>query len=316
MWKKTIYALIVLIFIYAFFIRFYELWYQSFWIDEWFSSIKSLAMLANNMLPVLWDGSIKLSQYLHLFLQSISYKFLGVNDFAWRVFSILFNIWSWIVLLFFSKDLLKVKYKEYYLIWVLWVIILFLFSSREITWARQARFYSMLWFIFILISYFLYKYFILNEKKYFKYVVLSLSIWIWFHSFIWSLLLVFIIFTSIKYYKEDIKYSEYKTEIKWILIAVWLLIFQKWLFVFFWTGWGIVPIINDVWELSIQYSKNYHIHLLDKLWIIYILFFGGLIRMFFKDFQKWLFFSLIFGINFYFISYKLCLFHSRYMLHL
>ena len=55
------------------------------------------------------------------------------------------------------------------------MMFIFTFSTWQIIWSREARFYEILSFIYLLDIYFLWKYFVKNNDSYFLYfLILSL----------------------------------------------------------------------------------------------------------------------------------------------
>ncbi len=315
--KKIFFLILGIIIIYGSFLRFYHLWFQSFWIDEGYSSIVSYFMQLNSFIPKLPSGIYDFSQYFFNFFQTVSFALFWTSDFSARLFSVLLNILTWLLLLLFSYEWIVYLYKKpnkklvYIVLIVLWV--LFYFSNWEIIWSRQARFYSLLVFLFLLCLYLLFKVFILNDEKYFKYLVILLSIWIVFHPFMWSLLLIFLIYLWYEVYKNKKLPKEY---VNWLII--WLIIFliQKWIIFYF--AWNVNLWLNphDIWSLEKYYVNYYNKHLFFQLWIIYILFFIWIIYLLYKDTKLWFFVLLAWFVNVYTITHKWILFHTRYVFHL
>jgi len=315
--KKYFYILLFFVLFYAIFLRFYYLWFQSFWIDEGYSSIVSYFANLNNFIPKLPTWIYDFSQYFWTIFQVISFKLFWLSDFSARFFSVILNILTWLIVLLFTSKLINWQKwdKNNIIVYLtlLIVAILFYFSNWEIIWARQARFYSLLAFLFILITYLLFEVFILKNKKYFRYLMIFLPLWLIFHPFLWSLWVVFLIYFWYQLF-EDKKID--KREIIWLF--VWAFIFLIFKFIFFYFSNKIWIWVHpvDIGNLSNWYIKYYNIHLIENLWIVYILFFIWMIILLYKIPKIGLFFLLIWFINFYVITHKWIMFHTRYVFHL
>jgi len=315
--KNTFYIVLWIIISYWFFLRFHNLWFQSFWIDEWYSSIVSYFANLNWFIPKLPSWIYDFSQYLFTLFQVISFKIFWVSDFSARFFSVIFNILTWWVLLLFVykflANFLKEKNKNIVYFVIILLAILFFLSNWEIIWARQARFYSLLGLFFISIVYFMFEVFFLKNKKYFKYLILSLSFWLIYHPFIWSLLPIFLLFLVLEIWNDKKLDKKY---LYWILIW-WVLFFlQKLFFYVFSKNINIWVNPTDIWNLAKYYMMYYHNHLLENLWIVYLLFFISIIILLFKKTKFGIFILLVWFINFYVITHKWIMFHTRYVFHL
>lgn len=255
--KKAWFFCIWIIFAYLIFILFYKLWYQSLWIDEWFSNYISKWIALN------WF--YKSNYFLFEWLQAICFKIWWFTDFWSRFPSVIIQICSIVLMFLFPYKLTKNKY-----IWIICALI-FWFSQFEIAWARDARFYSLVQLIFIswltTITYWI------RDKKT---IYLNLSIilsWIWiiFHPFLYMLWAITWIMFLYQYKKiwtfKDLFTKKYL--FTWILVIFWLICL-----IWFWTIWHVFEkneIGDKTWSMRKTYLILYNWHILWELWIIYVL---------------------------------------------
>lgn len=296
--NKLFWIVSFVVVVYFLFLTYYNLWYQSMRIDEWFSSVWALLLEFNpKYIP----------QYLWFFFWE--------NDFFARMFSPIFSLVTVLVLFFWSISFFKFEKVKYYYLWAAFILLLFCFSEWIIIRSRQARFYSLLMTIFVVSLYFLWNYYFWNNKKYYFFACLTILFWLIFHQFVRSLLVLLLIFPLYKYIFENKKLKDFKLEIVTFVSILIVRLLINYLFILQWSWW--IPSPNDIWSLSTLYMKFYQTHLLSELWVIYIAFRTVLIYRIFKwQYKNVLFRWLIFIINVYVISSKWILLHTRYMLHL
>ena len=88
------------------------------------------------------------------------------------------------------------------------MMFLFVFSTWQIIWTREARFYELLSFLYLLNVYFLWRYFVKNDKNIFVYFVVVLFLSIIFHPFFLSILIISIILFLYKSIKNKTGYKK------------------------------------------------------------------------------------------------------------
>lgn len=304
------------------FLRFSELDNPSFWIDEGYSSIVSyFVSLWYNTVP------IHFSQAFFTFFQSISFSVLGYGDWSARIPSFVFGIFSMILAYVFSRDLLDGhRYRNY---GALFIAFLFTFSDWQVLWSREARFYELLSFIYLLNVYFLWKYIRAFEPRYFLLFWVSCLIWMFFHPFCFALLIIWACIFLSKSVKEYMQSNSVKKTIQdnqwilWILIAVIWIYFSVDMFVsefvtWNWGLWNHLSVSLDLWtDIRNGYVRFYLGNLFGELWIVFVAYVIGVLYFAYRsEFFKVLLFGGIFLLNFYVISQKWYLAHSRYMFHL
>lgn len=320
--KQDIFWLIIwIIFIYSTFLKFYGLGYQSFWIDEWYSTITAYFASINNFLPLLGSDVVTFGQYFFVFFQGLFLKIFGYTDFVARLIPFIFSLLLSIVFFIFSREFFK--WQGFANLWVALTFFLFSFSNWEIIWARQARFYTLLALLFLVGIYFLWKYFFQEKKNFFYLYWIVTFLGIVFHPFLWSLALVWIICFVFQFVSNQLSDKKLIDNIKnfvpqiltlVIVVAAYLIYsFVIWFF----GQWWWVPNPNDLWELATYYIKFYNTHFLLELWVVYLLFFWLLAYWAFKwDIKNILFWWSVFFVNFYVITSQWIIMHSRYMFHL
>ncbi len=295
--KKHYFKIFIVMIIYAIFLRFYNLWVQSFWIDEWFSSYATIS-------------SIQLEYLIHNISQIFSFKIFWVSDFSARFPSVIFSSLNIIVFYFLSKLFFENKKKA-----VISTLI-FSFLTWEIIWARQARFYSLLQLLFTIDLYLLYA--LLKNYKviYLNLLIIFLYIGIHFHPFLWAgvvwFLLVFIYILIFQ--KNSIKVNIRKYFFT-IIIVLWII----WIELYFYLNtWEIKKIPEPSSRLSFEmwftYFKNYISHLIIWTGILWIFSIFWIIVLFLKkEFKKILIFWFLYIFIFFIIAFKGFLFHTRYV---
>lgn len=316
--KKIIfYISLFIIVLYWIYLRVYELWTWSFWIDEWYSSIISYFSYLNNFIPYLPTDNYNFSNYLFTFFQTISYKIYWINDIWARVPSVFFWILNIFIYYLFSKELLKNNKYKY--LWLLFLIFIFIFSTWQIIWTREARFYELLSFIYLLDIFLLWKYI---EKKEFLYLFWFLVIWLFgiiFHVFcfwliiIWTL--VFLYITLIDKQKKSY------LNLLWIIVILLIYIIIKYwinyLSTWWWTLTNVIPIVNSLKEFNFINNLWLYINnLYNELWIIVISYLFWISYLIYnKDIKKFIIFWLLVIFNILVLSYW-HMAHTRYMYHI
>ncbi len=139
--------LLILILLFAFFIRIYSLGNTPFWIDESISSIASRNIIEKGI-PQFDSGVLYDRAYVFHYLQSFFFIF-GVNDFTARLVSVIFGLLTVLLAYLIGKE----YFKSGGLISALFMAVFYL----EVFYSRQARFYQLFQLMFFLSLYLLYK---------------------------------------------------------------------------------------------------------------------------------------------------------------
>jgi len=284
---------------YAIFLRFYKLWEQSFWIDEGFSSYTSLV-------------STNMQYYFHNLSQQLSFWVFGISDWSARVPSVIFNIINIGIIWLIATSLFRNKY-----IAVI-SVLLFCFSAWEITWARQARFYTLLQLLFSINIYLLIQIYKNFSQKYLYFGIIFLYIWIIFHPFLWASVLLFIITLGILLFKNRKNISLKNTLLFWPSVWVFSMIVLYELFQFLQTWnslsipWASTRVLSDIFLQN--YINNYNNFLVFQYGILYSLFMVSMVAFVCKrKILKSIIFVIWFLFTFFIISQKGYLFHTRYL---
>lgn len=313
MQKIFFYFLFVFLFWYALFLRWYELDTGSFWIDEWYSSIIAYLMIQNYFLPQLWDGTFAFGQYFFHLFQALSFDFFWIGDLQARLPSFVFWIFHIVIFYFFAQVLLKEsKYKH---IGIIFLLFLFLFSTWQIIWSREARFYEMLATLYLLVTFLLYQYTTTKHHKYFLLFFIFLLIGIIFHQFFFAFLpIVFLIFA-----RDFFQKKEWKIWLWIFLVFVWYILWQFIVQKIIWETRiiSLFPNINSVQEYHFVTFFQYYIQVFfQQLWVVFLAYIlGTLYFLFAKKHKEFLLFWGLFLLNIVVISFGYFA-HSRYMFHL
>ncbi len=316
--KKIIfYISMLVIFIYWIYIRYYELWTWSFWIDEWYSSIVSYFASLNNFIPYLASGKYDFSQYLFTFFQSISFYSFWISDYSARLPSFVFWIINILIYYLLSIELLKNNKNRYLATFS--IMFVFIFSTWQIIWTREARFYELLSFLYLINIYFLWKYTLTNNFRYYLLFFIFALTWILFHPFCFWLILIWLIVLFYNIYKEK-NYNKFSL-ILWFFI-IWLIYLLIDIWFKYISSWDIylsesIPKVNNINNYNyINYLLLYIKNLYNELWIIFITYSIWVIYMLYrKKIYEFLIFWLLVAINILIISYWYMA-HTRYMFHL
>ncbi len=325
--KNIFFILLLTFFAWWVFLRSYDLWWASFWMDEWYSSITSYYAVSNNFAPILETWSYTFSRYFFTFFQWLSFDIFGISDLTARLPSLIFGVLIMVVSVLFAYELLQ-KHK-YRLIWTIWISFLSFFSTWQIIWSRQARFYELLSLLLLLWIYLLYKF--ETSKKIIYFVLFSLTAWIWsiYHPFLFSLFAVGWIYIAYYFVIELLSKKDFKTtlfkNIKYAIVLLgWYLLYylvDLW-FKYIETWWvqahSWIPGTYDLPQHFIESYINFYTQILVSelgiLYLAFILWFFYLVYI--KKYAYLIIFAWIFLINFYVITQKWVMVHSRYMYHL
>jgi len=315
------------------YLRWYALWEPSFWIDEWYSAIISLNVLKNSWIPILPTGSVVYSQYFFSLFQSISFDVLWVNDLTARFPSFLLSLVNLFIFLSFARSLSSF-HPSWWNWYVWWVSILYWFSTWQIIWSREARFYEMLSFFCLAGLWSLWQYSLWKRKKlrWWLFSIIAVLWWI-FHPFCQTLVAIgwiLLIHLMWENWNESLEEASLTSKILALLkkyvfeiggIITIFVLFQIWEL---YTSHNLTSLSNyipQVYELSDEMQKGYVRFYLEHLWwelgIVFVAFLAGLCFLAYHlKTRELILFWAFFAINFYFISHKWMLAHTRYMYHL
>ncbi len=148
-------------------LRFYALGAQSVWFDESISGIAARGLLSNGY-PVLPSGIAYTRAILHTAMVAASYAAFGFGELAGRIPAALLGVFS-IPLSFLVGR--KIKNRRVGLI----VAFLVAFTTVQIAWSRQIRFYQQLQFFFLLSLYFFEELLDGMDWKYLLFTLLSIG---------------------------------------------------------------------------------------------------------------------------------------------
>ncbi len=284
---------------YAIFLRFYDLWTQSFWIDEGFSSYSTTS----------WTN---LQYYIHNLSQLISFKLFTISDWSARFPSVIFSVLNIFLIYLISYNLFKDKKQA------IFVTLIFSFLTWEIIWARQARFYTLLQLIFSLNLYFIIKTVQNFSFKYLNLAIIFLYIWILFHPFLWSSLIIFIlgIFYLLYLNREKLSFKKNLSKKYFLTFFIIFIILAIEFFKYFFSKqWISVPNSTEIPQKFIEnYIKNYSNHLNVWLWIMpTFAIFWMFILIYKRKILETIVLSFSYLFIFYVISQKWFLYHTRYI---
>lgn len=320
--KIIYYILLPLICIWGIFLRYFDLWVPSMWIDEWYSSFISYISFQNQFIPYLPAGRYDFWSYFFTIFQSICYSFFWYSDFASRLPSFVFWVAQILVVFLFAKSLFQeTKYKN---IWVIFVTFLFTFSTWQIIWSREARFYEMLSFLYLLGVFFLYQYIKSAEHRYIIAFFILAFIWLVFHPFCFALFWVWILILLLTVWE---KYMQTKNiwVLKYLLLPMlsftgYILVYS----IFRYISGNTIHVsemIPNSLSLDESYKKAYTLFYLksifSQLWVLIFAYLWGLFYFLWnKKWKEFLLFWLIVFLNFYVITQKWFVAHSRYLFHI
>ena len=291
--------------LYIAFLLFYNLWVQSFWIDEGFSSYVAKKMSI--------EGFYKSSYFLYEWLQALTFKIAGISDFTARFPSVILQLGSVFLMYLIPYKLTKNKYVGLISAAVFW------FLYWELAWWRDARFYSLLQLIFFWgIASLVYW---IEDKKMIYLNITILLAWIGavFHPFLYILWAMLVVVFLLQYKKLwDFKSLFSKKYLStWILIVLALV----WALVYVIGSWKLLSIISNntsdkfTWDMRMTYLKLYNSHLWEQLGILLPLWMLWMIwTLFKKNFKECALFLLPFLLFEYVLVFQGKMLHYRYAL--
>ncbi|MFA5993192.1 MAG: glycosyltransferase family 39 protein [Candidatus Pacearchaeota archaeon] len=145
--KKIGYIILIVILVFAIFLRVYSLSHQSLWVDEAISASASKIILEKGT-PVFDSGAFYGRAYVFHYAQAFFLLF-GENDFNVRILSVILGLLTVVLAYFVGKEYSK----SGGVICALFMSVFYL----EVFFSRQARFYQLFQLAFFACLYFLYK---------------------------------------------------------------------------------------------------------------------------------------------------------------
>lgn len=303
--KNHVRIFLVLIVWYCTYLLLYKLWVQSLWIDEWFCSYVAKYMALNWL--------YKSKYFLFEWLQVLFFKIWWFNDFWARFPSVIAHIWSILLIYFIPYKLCKNKY-----VWFFSALIFGLLYWEIWRW-RDARFYSLLQFLFLGWITSIIQWMETKKTIYLNSAIIITCLGVIFHPFLY-VLGVILFFTIIQQYKKSRNFNEIfskKFLSTWIL--VWLLIIAATFFGSIWNNLSGSLLWNkQKWYIEL-YFREYNAHLRDQLWIIYVIWLLWMVRSIIKaiwkrEFKNLILFLCPFVLFAYALVIKWYLLHYRYAL--
>lgn len=274
-WQK--YAL-SLVLIYGLFLRLLYLGKMPMWIDETISASAVKAITLHGY-PLLDSGTTYFRAWIFSYLSAPFVWLFGI-DIGSRFLSVIFGILTIYLAYLFGCKFISKKFGG------LSFAILICFSTLEIIYSKQARFYQMFQFFYFLSFFLFYKFVILKEhffkKRWMDYFSIFVSVYICINTqFMGYIILPLFVLTYVIYHYKQILANK---KLLFILIFVFI-IFLIYLF----NNLNIVFFRNLVYSYS-----NKYLAFLFKRWIIVLFFVGGFVYGLFKNFK----FTLSFGAYF------------------
>jgi len=274
--KKPLIALILLTLI-GLFYRLYFINFQSFWMDESFS-LNAVRLILEKGIPLLANNQIYSNGLLYHYLSIPFYLF---SEFGPRILSAIFGTLIIPITYLLSKKLFNSKTAILSAFFVTFLTIL-------IAWSRQARFYTLFVFLFLLSLYFFITYLQNSSSKNFKLLLASTILTILSNTLGFILIIVYL------FYYKKFNLSLFKKNWHLFLIFLFALIYS---------------IINFN-LIFVNYSKEYVSYLFKAHFSFMYL---TLISLFF--FRKKLLIIVILT-SLFILSFFIPLFHFRYLLFL
>ncbi len=290
-------ALIVLFLVaFGFYLRIYDLGYQSLWIDESYSITAALGMI-EHLIPYMPSGVVYSRGILNTGLIALSMRLFGVSEFSARLPSVLFGTMTILLVYVFFRKVFGEKI-------ALASAFLVTFSVVEIAWSRQARMYQQLQFFYILSLYLFYRYVHSKEIKFLALAVASVFCAMFTHVLGVSLLLVIPLYyflVNIEMVKNFNKFSK-EIIVSGVIFLAGLLFSQ-----FFFNA------LTHVMAVRVDYSETYIAYLITFFPVIFYLSVLGVLISLRQDWKNSLLLGLGFFIPLYFVFFHEKLVGFRYV---
>jgi len=299
--KNHVRILLTCIVWYCSYLLLYKLWVQSFWIDEWYSTY-----VAKNMTL---DWLYKSKYFLFEWLQVLFFKLWWFTDFWARFPSVVTHIWSILLMYFIPCKLCKNKY-----VWLVSALIFWLLYWEIGRW-RDARFYSLLQFLFLGWITLVIKRVETKKNFYLNSTIILTCLWVIFHPFlysIWAILLWVFILQYKKIWDFNSLFSKKFLSTRVLVVILWICA------IIYGTLWWVLNWSLTSWlarKTKKNYFNFYNSHLWSNLWIIYIIWLLWMVHFFVrKSFKEVMLFFVPLVLFAYALVIKGYLMHSRYAL--
>lgn len=291
---------LLLLTIFGFILRIYNLGYQSLWFDEGYT-INAARAILNKGFPILPSGFFYYRGLLNTALVALSMSIFGITEFSARLPSVFFGVITIPLIYFFVRKLFDNKT-------ALSTAFLITFSIVEIAWSRQARMYQQLQFFYILSLYFFYNFTQEQNSRNLIIFITSTISAILSHELGFSLILVYILYPLIKNIRNVRSYLKPKLLLSkpifpLLFIGVTLLILGE---VFF-------GLFSTTWQTRVNYFPNYLWYIQQYFFIIAYFAVVGIVIILRKDYKVALFLGLATTIPIYFVSFHVKLLAFRYI---
>ena len=248
---------LIIILIFAFFLRVYSLGYSPFWTDEAISSMASKMILEKGF-PIFDSGMVYGRAYVFHYIQAF-FMLLGQNEFWARFPSIIFGLLTILLAYVIGKEYSKTG-------GIISALFISVFSL-EVFFSRQARFYQLFQLMFFLCIYLLYRSGEDKNKKHEKvYLILSLlAFLIALDTHIAALVLAPFIILHILIFNKH----------KYLAILAFIPLIMGFM--------PVIRLISDSLKITANHAENYFA-LTKNLMYMFILFIPGVL---FSGFKKW-----------------------------
>ncbi len=299
--RNPYFLAILLLTIFGFILRLYDLGSQSFWYDEGYSVNAALSMLEKGA-PILPSGQFYSHGLLNTGLIASSIGIFGESEFAARLPSVIFGTLTIPLVFLFARRITGDK--------KLALITTFLvtFSVLEIAWSRQARMYQQLQFFYILS---LYCFYIFAHERSTRYLVPTIVFTILAalsHSFGFSLILIYILYYSLLNSKTIFRYARNPISISKLVIICASCMLAALI-----VGEVFFNVFSTVWQERVNYFTEYMNYLKETLPVISYLAAAGVIIALRKDYKSSVLLILATIVPLYLICFHIKLLHFRYL---
>ena len=283
---------------------------KSLWIDEWYSNLTSL-IISKKWIPLYdsgyWDGSYLFFHYLQAFI----FKIFWYSPEISRILPFIFWILSLIFIYKISKIVFNNKVVAYSTIFITF------FSYYYIVAITQARYYSVMIFLFFTSLYFILKFYKNPNIKSFFISINIIFFSIIFHVYLYCLLPIFLLSLLFLFFQKNCykKIQEFfKNNYKFIFLAfINFIIFYT--IMKFVNPWQSISSINQVISLAnLDYTEWYIRFFIHNYALLFIITFLWIfISVFLKKFKEIYILLFSFWFPFFVISKYVFMYATRYV---
>lgn len=291
---------LLLLTIYGFIVRIYNLDYQSFWYDEGYSVNAALCMLERG-LPILPSGHFYTPGLLNTGVIASSMGLFGVTEFSARLPSVIFGTLTIPLVFFFAN---RIGDKKLALI----TAFLVTFSMLEIAWSREARMYQQLQFFYILSLYLFYEFTQRRNNRYLILTIVSTICTVLSHMLGFSLILIYPTYFLLANIRSIRRYisREFLLNRQTLILALCAIALLS-------LGELFFGLFSTVWGTRMNYFAEYWGYLKGTLPVILYLSVAGAIILLRSEYKISLLLILAIAIPFYFICFHIKLLSFRYL---